>query len=283
MKKLTNNEFSKRSYQLHDNIIILSEYQGLRHKVIIRCLNLDDIGHEHGEYTTAADSLLNQGRGCKKCANDKRSDAQTQFLHNKIFFSVPDRINCYWAGFIAADGCIVDNRHLTIGLKAQDRDHLSCFCRDIEYNGTIYNSNVVLHGKTFSRCEIQIANAERIIHDLKLNFKISSKKSLSYTHPDMTGDLALAFIKGYIDGDGYIDVVKRKRLHVCGTHETLSWIKNIFDEIAPAQSTNGMIAEVRKQGSISVYEIGGNRVIKILKMMADLSVPGLPRKWKCIS
>lgn len=49
--------------------------------------------------------------------------------HNTEFFKEPNTLNSYWAGFIAADGCIQqykDNRQptLAINLKSSDINHL---------------------------------------------------------------------------------------------------------------------------------------------------------------
>src|ERR1700733_4833057 len=279
MRRLTQEDFEGRVYRLYSDISILGQYHNLNTKIEIKCMLLDDIGREHGVYTTKADSLLNQGKGCKKCANDIRSLAQTRFTHSKNFFTTPNIVNCYWAGFIAADGCIVDARHLVVLLKRDDVGHLQQFCRDIEYDGNIYYGSSTLKGREYGRCQIEISNAEKIIHDLNVNFAIHKQKSLTYTHPELQGDLALAFLKGYIDGDGHIDVEKRKRLSVCGTRETLTWIKTIFDEYSPARSSNGLIADVRQQGNIFAYEIGGQRAIKMLEILAAVPCPALPRKW----
>jgi hypothetical protein len=282
MRRLTQQDFEKRIYLLYDNLKVLGEYHGSRSKIRMLCSIPDDIGNEHGEYITTADSILNQGKGCQKCANDIRSRAQTKYTHNKDFFTIPNMVNCYWAGFIAADGCIIDQRNLTILLKRADVAHLLRFCNDIEYDGTIYYGSSTLLEHQYYRCSIQISNAEKIIYYLKENFAIHQQKSMTYTHPILPDDLALAFIKGYIDGDGHIDTVKRIRLHICGTLATLSWIKCIFDKYSPAKSGNGKIAGVRKQGNLFVYEIGALRAQKMLNLLASIPCPGLIRKWNLI-
>ena len=42
---------------------------------------------------------------------------------NETFFEKPSRVNSYWAGFIAADGCVYRNT-LKITLSKKDKAHL---------------------------------------------------------------------------------------------------------------------------------------------------------------
>ena len=58
---------------------------------------------------------------------------------NDDFFNNPNILNCYWAGFIAADGCIGrrNNNVLSIGLSSKDKQHLETFKNNINFSGPI--------------------------------------------------------------------------------------------------------------------------------------------------
>ena len=43
---------------------------------------------------------------------------------NHDFFTVPNKLNSYWAGFIAADGCVTGKHILAIKLSEKDKEHL---------------------------------------------------------------------------------------------------------------------------------------------------------------
>lgn len=57
---------------------------------------------------------------------------------NENFFSLDTPESFYWAGFIAADGCILKNlKVLEIGLGIKDKKHLKKFKSAIKYTGNI--------------------------------------------------------------------------------------------------------------------------------------------------
>ena len=59
---------------------------------------------------------------------------QRKYNVNDNFFEKTDVLNCYWAGFIAADGCIIEGKkqnQLSIGLAKKDFNHLNLFKNDI--------------------------------------------------------------------------------------------------------------------------------------------------------
>ncbi|NYO85812.1 hypothetical protein G4A66_28110, partial [Escherichia coli] len=60
------------------------------------------------------------------------------YKRNDSYFSTPNLENCYWAGFIAADGNIrQNNQTFAIALAKKDRQHLEQFKKNIQYTGPI--------------------------------------------------------------------------------------------------------------------------------------------------
>lgn len=63
-----------------------------------------------------------------------------KYVFNKKYFVKPNLQNCYWAGFITADGNLSDtsNKRLVITLAEKDINLLTRFKKDIHYTGKIY-------------------------------------------------------------------------------------------------------------------------------------------------
>lgn len=206
---------------------------------------------------------------CQKC----------RYLHNnpkfdEDYFAVPNLENSYWAGLIAADGSIIDakigQKQLTLALKESDRhqvDHLhSLIGAGKVYKSSQYDKRT---SKTYHRVEYKIPS-DKICADLASNFNIHPRKSLTHKSPELKGDLALAFIAGYIDGDGsYTYRHKRPQIKIVGTEEFLSWISNVVG-IHKIPKLDGS-----KIHAISFY---GNDAINVRDSFRFLGLPLLERK-----
>ncbi len=301
MRKLTQQEFELKVYNKYPELKVVSEYINSRSPIVLTCTNKDKLNNAHGKYMLSDSSSLltskNNKNGCKKCANESRARAKTKHSHNETFFEIPNLINSYWAGFIAADGCIQHNNKVIIKLSKKDVNHLKKFKTDINFNGVLYEctrktnyggspDKQKYNGKEYSTSTIYLSNAQKLVHDLSTRFNIHHRKSLTLSYPNNLSPVnELAFIKGYIDGDGYIEFGARTRIIICGTKHTLLWIKLIFDGLVKSTSSNGLVAGVRKHSqsdNLYVYEVGHLRAHKILVLLHSIRTPHLDRKWNNI-
>ena len=68
---------------------------------------------------------------------------QRTYNVDDFFFNIPNELNSYYAGFIAADGCICsrnrDKRTLKIGLSSKDSKWLKTFKEKIKSESPIKN------------------------------------------------------------------------------------------------------------------------------------------------
>jgi hypothetical protein len=91
------------------------------------------------------------------------------------FFEIPDMLNSYWAGFIAADGNVYfgdGNRcEFSVELSKKDEKHLERFSEDLSYKGSIKL------GKK-DCVKLSVTGAHKIAKDLKSNFGIVPTKNL---------------------------------------------------------------------------------------------------------
>lgn len=213
---------------------------------------------------------------------------------NDNFFEKPDVLNCYWAGFIAADGCIIEGKkqnQLSIGLAKKDFDHLNLFKNDIDFNGPIKNNYIKKiyknEEKFFESSQLYITS-QKISDDLYKNFNITPRKSLTLLPPNLSDtNLIDAFICGYIDGDGSVYLCKNNVRNIqdslvismLGTYEIVSWIKERFSQIL-GKEFGSIQKNHNSEKNTYVYSIGQSKGAReIFKHFYNLNVPKLKRKW----
>jgi hypothetical protein len=124
---------------------------------------------------------------------------------------------------------------------------------------------------------------------LKQNFLLNSQKTKYLAPPPITGDLAKAYIAGYLDGDGCFSFrndgkSRTLKISVVGTEPLLTWIQSQFDSWTSLERIdNQPIAISRKLkqtvSPIFDYSISGARAIQVWKVLRHLDVPYLRRKW----
>jgi intein-encoded DNA endonuclease-like protein len=165
----------------------------------------------------------------------KSGDYRTYYCNFDFFEKMDCEEKAYWVGFIAADGAVVVRQNqssLTISLSSKDRNHLEKFKKSIESEHKIrdYKTN------GFDVSSISISN-RKLVKDLK-QYNIIQNKSLVYSMPEnVPDDLLNHFIRGYMDGDGYVVNWKRKnrnnikelKVGFCGTTEFLEDLKSCIN------------------------------------------------------
>jgi hypothetical protein len=250
------------------------------------------VGHEdeilinqYGNLNYADISDLLEGRTWSAVRNRARflgltgkSNLGRKYSANKSYFSRLTTDNCYWAGFIAADGCISDRGKISIGLSKTDSDHLEKLRLAIGYNGpiTYYENKATL-----------AVSCKEMADDLGKNFNIFPRKSLTLVPPSLVSHRhTAAFINGLIDGDG--SVVKRPdreywRIVIYGTEPVCSWVKGFVDCVSPATNYKSSSVLKIKNNSIYRYCVSANRAIVFARELLSVKLPRLSRKWNLIS
>ena len=204
------------------------------------------------------------------------------FKVNHEYFSKLNVENCYWAGFIAADGYIMKNRTtIRIVLQSKDKSQLERFIEDVQFTGSIYDEIRHLNGKAYGSVGVYITS-KQLCNDLANVFNVTNCKSLTLQPPNLESlELQLAFIKGYIDGDGTIyhkNGTNQIALHVLGTWEVTNWLK---DTLHAFTSKGGIYLQrsSKAKHNFYSYEITGHAALAVLKELHNLPVKGLERKW----
>jgi len=204
---------------------------------------------------------------------------------NKNYFDIPNIENSYWAGFIAADGCITRNDSVSIQLSSLDKEHLINFAKCCGYGGDI--KEVITTTGYKPGCitsVIRVSGVKNWVIKLKENWSITPKKTLTLEPPtNLNYENSLAFIKGYIDGDGHIIEEDGRYivLGVIGTEKMLIWIKNTFDNLIIKENSSNLL---RCNNCVQYrYSIKGVRAIKIINSLRLIKTPQLERKWNLVA
>jgi hypothetical protein len=188
---------------------------------------------------------------------------------NENFFSKPTLLSSYWAGFIAADGCVLSasgRAEIRIGINQRDLEHLRRFSLDVGYDGPIAFTKKSIR-------TVSICGAHQWVKDLKDVFNIGPRKTFTLHPPYLPQKMALAYSIGYIDGDGCWATMQQGKylyLIVVGT-----WMADLWRE---AGAKIG-IPKLRFQRCWRL-SLGCSKAEGVAKLLEDFDVPRLQRKWR---
>ena len=211
------------------------------------------------------------------------------YHHNKKFFNEPNLLNCYWAGFIAADGSVRWNgKCASIRIEICDIDHLKQLKDDVEFNGKIIiktrESRSVPTGTMSVNCKCWA-------DDLKNNFNVIEKKTKRLIPPNLNNNLLhLSFLLGYIDGDGCIFLSNAKNdgkmnfsiSIVSCSAIILESFRLLVDKYFGEYKLRRKISVIKRHSgspNASVFFCGGMQALMIFDFLRAFPVPKLDRKW----
>ncbi len=213
---------------------------------------------------------------------------------NDSFFSEYNPISCYYAGLIAADGNIVQNRGV-LRLSQKDKTVLEKFKSIIQYEGNITRTNQRGTSKYFKdkskyyECFHLRITSKKIVDDLKNNFNITGNKTLTLQPPSNLDEYhSKCFIIGLIDGDGWIGTYLPKqaitpilKCAITGTLDIARWVQEKFNGVGqirhPLKGYNPNICQYTWSSKAAF------NTIKDLVSIKELENIRFPRKWNKIN
>src|SRR5271157_3202496 len=138
----------------------------------------------------------------------------------KLLEEIPEAY--YWVGLLMADGCIWENIRILLGLQIRDEEHIKKFCNFISSN--ITHRKIATNGKFHDYC--CTSRYDKInIPIIASKFNLKSRKT--YNPPNelyiKDDNLFLAFLIGYIDGDGSICYNKKANTNELSVECHGSW------------------------------------------------------------
>lgn len=170
--------------------------------------------------------------------NNIQYKKRIKYSSNSIFFDDDNEYSFYWAGFIAADGCISKKSDFALSLKLSDFNHIEKFKKITSATAPI--KILPPRKKIINKVETQTSGTALIrfrnvnwINSLS-RFNIIPNKTKTFDIPDsiIKSNLFNHFLRGYFDGDGWFSSVKQNNdkikinWGICGNFSVLEKIKN---------------------------------------------------------
>ena len=148
-------------------------------------------------------------------------------LFDREFFSKVTHTSAYWAGFIAADGCVTEkNNTVSFGVHPDDRILLERLKQSASLEQPITlrpNNKGGLYAWMSITCPQWVAALEE-------HYFITPRKSLTLRPPTHLGwEYVWSYIRGVFDGDGHASADGRRLQLTSGSKLFLEWvIRDVF-------------------------------------------------------
>lgn len=221
-----------------------------------------------------------------------RSEARRLYSFNEDFFESPNEHNSYWAGFIAADFAIrrpspKRSTELSCALASKDKDQLVRFLQSINSNKSVKERIRFRKGTKLHCAEVWVSS-NKFAEDLEANFNICSTNKTERLNPptNLNRECELAFIVGYIDGDGWLRYEKGQGidLGVCGTFGMVSWIKSVLDnELTSVDMEISRAVKVSTQSPGLCFWKAYSRSLYLATLLEQVPVVKMGRKLPMIN
>lgn len=192
---------------------------------------------------------------------------------DKVFDNIDTEEKAYWLGFLYADGSVYKTK-LELTLKESDYKHIKKFHSFMKSENNISLIYIKKFDKYAYRTQV---GSSHLIETLNKK-GCYNKKSLTKTFPSydiVPKNLMRHFLRGYIDGNGYIGVVKlknkdRARLSIDSNSIFLEGLNNEF----------GVTGNMKHRGNGSCCEYRVDELNKLLHLAYDECTVYLDRKYE---
>jgi hypothetical protein len=135
----------------------------------------------------------------KKHISKEQWGVKRPIVSNLTAFDEYSENSCYWAGFLAADGCVDSKKRIRVMLKYDDVGHLEKLKEYLKSTHTIS-----VNTDKYNRCSFEITQPD-MCDALEFNFNIVPNKTDKLEFPKhIPGQYLVHYLRGYFDGDGSI-------------------------------------------------------------------------------
>lgn len=188
-------------------------------------------------------------------------------ISDDLFKIISDADSAYWLGFLYADGSIrKDKNEITLDLKESDLSTIQDFHSYCNNKNSIREHIIKRDTKIFKSYVSGFSN--KLVKENLIKLGCAPKKSLTLKFPteeQVPEKFIYDFIRGYVDGDGYLqyDPSKRKyRIIICGT-------KNFLEGLI---SRTGLFegCRISKDSSSNIYLLSIEQKEVVKKMLFDM-------------
>lgn len=207
----------------------------------------------------------------------------TIYSHNDNFFSVPTLENCWVSGFLASDGNINKEKN-TIRLELNQKDDYILktikTLTDSDSKIFYYSKPKYQKPNEFIHCCRLSITSKQMVEDLRKNFNVIEGKTRRLGPPkNLTNEQKLAFIIGYVDGDGSINFrsdTNDVRFYICSSSlAIMEWIRDVINK------NFNIFMNIRTYSDGRLYQMSANckKALKIINKLRQIQCPRLARKW----
>ena len=231
-----------------------------------------ELSHRSSKAIRAKASQL--GLRCKD--NDEFSNWAT-YRCDDFFFNVPNKLNSYWAGFLAADGNVDSKSRLRVCLNAKDQQHLENLRNDLQFTGPIRTHTNNTGYKKSRMSVLEVCCSGQLIDDLACNFGVTPNKTLTLLPPhDLSRLNSFAFCLGLVDGDGSVySSSGRLYIELLGTEGIVCFARSVFGEVLEDTITSSVCS----RGKVFRLTFSGQKALKVKEKALAMGLPLLQRKW----
>ncbi len=219
--------------------------------------------------------------------------ARRKATFKEDFFSELTLRTCYWAGFIAADGYVNDDRgYVSLNIQERDCDHLMAFCRDVGFWSPPAHIETKAKQRSIMGRRCRAGNMARVtvfsrrwLRDLDETYNIRPGKTYNLRPPNLAeGRQCLAYVAGLLDGDGFITLdnkpIIRLRTGIVGLQVMTDWVKTVVDAFLQGSGMeSSRPPRFAQRGPLYDWRLSGRRAYRLLHELRSLDLPSLPRKW----
>jgi hypothetical protein len=208
-------------------------------------------------------------------------------VNDDYFESIDSEDKAYFLGLLYADGC---NHGVSISISLQkcDKDILDKFKQNISFEGNIYEYQHERKHKEYWKlniknvknyCLIRISS-KKISEDL-LKHGCGPRKSLTLEFPETIPDhLMVHFIRGYIDGDGWVVLDLTNNNGLIGLIGTFGFCNKVKEYIEKKLEINVNIKQAQTYEIMYRIDIqGNNQFLKMTKWLYKDATIYLDRKY----
>ncbi len=197
---------------------------------------------------------------------------------NDRYFRKIHKDSCYWAGVLAADGCVQNKKHISMSQCSKNKELVRRFILAISCTSPMHGPKIArCNGEEYEYYSINFTSPE-MVSDLKNNFSITERKSLTLQPPNLSKkEDVLGFISGYIDGDGCIGYYFFKKnqkyytyIGFCGTEPMMVWIKKHCEKLLN-KTIKKKIYHIKNRNCYEFNLFGKNAEL-FLKLLKDNNI-----------
>ena len=205
----------------------------------------------------------------------KYTREKVNHVNETYFYNIDTAEKAYFLGFIMADGNMYlrnGKYQFSIKIKSSDKDILLKFASAIDFNiEKIKERNEERNGSITRCAEIKIYN--QVFCNSLVSLGVIPRKTGKEFMPDIPKEFEKDFIRGYIDGDGWIGKDNFQLGYCSSSYKIMEQITNYIKEAINVDMT------IKQQNKIYVAKIyAKKKVYHLLKHFYYEGCTSLDRK-----